>query len=123
MRNAIKVTAASAAMMLMTIGAGFAAPVSGSTLSSGAAFETGVLQVQYGGHCERLRWKCEHKYELGREGEGLCQRYREECGGRVATASACGGRASTNMSAAKKAKATAAATARSAAGASETPMS
>jgi len=80
MRNAIKVTAASAAMMLMTIGAGFAAPVSGSHLSG--VFDTGVLQVQYGGHCERLRWKCEHKYELGREGEGLCQRYREECGGR-----------------------------------------
>jgi len=82
MRNEIKVMAASAAMMLMTTGAGFAASISTPHLSG--VFDTGVLQVQYGGHCERLRWKCEHKYELGREGEGLCQRYREECGGRGA---------------------------------------
>jgi hypothetical protein len=34
------------------------------------------------GYCERLRWQCEHKYELDREGEGLCRRYREECGER-----------------------------------------
>ena len=83
MQNAIKIAAAGAAMMLMTIGAGFAAQVSTAHLGGGAAVETGVLQVQYGGHCERLRYKCEHKYELGREGEGLCQRYREECGGRA----------------------------------------
>jgi hypothetical protein len=81
MRNAIKVMAASAAMMLMTTGAGFAAPVSNAHLNGGAAFGSGVLQVQYG-FCERLRWKCEHKYELGQEGEGNCRRYREECGGR-----------------------------------------
>ena len=30
-------------------------------------------------YCDRLRWQCEHKYELGREGEGICHRYREEC--------------------------------------------
>ena len=30
-------------------------------------------------YCDRLRWQCEHKSELGREGEGLCHRYREEC--------------------------------------------
>jgi hypothetical protein len=30
-------------------------------------------------YCDRLRWQCEHKYELGREGEGICRRYREEC--------------------------------------------
>lgn len=77
MQNTIKMVAAGAAMMLMTMGAGYAAQV--STAHLGAA-ETGVLQVQWGGHCERLRYKCEHKNELGREGEGLCQRYREECG-------------------------------------------
>jgi hypothetical protein len=61
---------------------GFAAPVSNAHLNGGAAIETGVIQVQYG-FCERLRWKCEHKYELGQEGEGNCRRYREECGGRA----------------------------------------
>jgi len=73
--------AAGAAMIMMAIGASYAAPVSNTHLSG--AYDSGVLQVQYGGHCERLRWRCEHKYELGREGEGLCQRYREECGGRA----------------------------------------
>ena len=81
MRNAIKAVAAGAAMIMMAIGASYAAPVSNTHLSG--AFDSGVLQVQYGGHCERLRWRCEHKNELGREGEGLCQRYREECGGRA----------------------------------------
>ena len=32
-----------------------------------------------GGYCRHLRWKCVHKYELGQEGEGNCQRFREEC--------------------------------------------
>ncbi len=85
MRNAIKTVAAGAAMMLMTAGAGFAAPVS-TPLATGAA-ESSLMQVQYYGYghgygyCQRLRWKCEHKYELGQEGEGNCRRYREECGG------------------------------------------
>jgi hypothetical protein len=66
---------------MMTIGASYAAPVSNTHPSS--AFDSGVLQVQYGGHCERLRWKCQHKEELGQEGRGNCERYREECGGRA----------------------------------------
>ena len=82
MRNAIMTAAAGAAMMLLTLGSGTAAPV--SHVSGGAAFESGVTQVQYGygGHCERLRWRCEHKHELGQEGRGNRERYREECGGR-----------------------------------------
>jgi hypothetical protein len=31
--------------------------------------------------CDRLRFKCEHKYELGLEGRGICRRYQEMCGG------------------------------------------
>ncbi len=69
MRNAIKAVAAGAAMIMMTIGASYAAPVSNAHL--GGAFESGVLQVQYG-HCERLRYKCQHKEALGQEGEGNC---------------------------------------------------
>jgi hypothetical protein len=45
------------------------------------AIESGVTLAQWG-YCQRLRWQCEHKYELGQEGQGNCQRYREECGGR-----------------------------------------
>lgn len=33
-----------------------------------------------GNYCRRLRWQCQHKYELGEEGLGNCRRYREECG-------------------------------------------
>lgn len=81
MRNAIKAVAAGAAMIMMAIGASYAAPVSNTHLSG--AFETGVLQVQYGGRCERLRRACEHKDARGEEGEGNCRRYREECGERA----------------------------------------
>jgi hypothetical protein len=30
--------------------------------------------------CEELRRACEHKEELGEQGEGNCRRYRETCG-------------------------------------------
>ena len=79
---AIKAVAAGAAMIMMTIGASYAASVSNNPLNG--AFDAGVLHVQYGGeHCQRLRWRCEHKNELGQEGEGTCRRYHEECGERV----------------------------------------
>jgi len=51
----------------------FNAPLAGSQIQT----------VQYGGgysHCQRLRYHCEHKYELGESGEGNCRRYKEECG-------------------------------------------
>jgi hypothetical protein len=32
-----------------------------------------------GRDCEKLRWACLHKDELGEEGEGNCRRYRETC--------------------------------------------
>jgi hypothetical protein len=31
------------------------------------------------GECEQLRRACEHKDELGDQGEGNCRRYRETC--------------------------------------------
>jgi hypothetical protein len=31
------------------------------------------------GECEQLRLACEHKEELGEQGEGNCRRYRETC--------------------------------------------
>ena len=87
MRNMMKTAAAGAAMMVMTLGAAFAGPMSAPQPGGAPALETGALQAQWGGYgggygyCQRLRWKCEHKYELGQEGAGNCQRYREECGG------------------------------------------
>jgi hypothetical protein len=32
-------------------------------------------------HCERLRKACLNKRELGEQGQGNCQRYREACHG------------------------------------------
>ena len=31
------------------------------------------------GECEQLRRACEHKDELGEQGQGNCRRYRETC--------------------------------------------
>ncbi len=94
MRNAIKTAAAGAAIMLMTTGGSLAGAVSTPHPDGGPDLGAGAINAQwygyggyYGGYgrygyCARLRWRCEHKYELGQEGMGNCQRYREECGGR-----------------------------------------
>jgi hypothetical protein len=78
MRNVILTVAAGVAMFLISLGSASAAPVAPQL---GGAYENSATSVQWG-HCERLRYKCEHKYERGEEGEGNCRRYREECGGR-----------------------------------------
>jgi hypothetical protein len=53
----------------------------GGGIPSLAGVQTLLEQVQYGGYCSRLRYRCENKDELGEEGEGNCRRYRQECGG------------------------------------------
>jgi hypothetical protein len=35
--------------------------------------------AQRGGQCEELRAACESKRQLGEQGEGNCQRYRQMC--------------------------------------------
>jgi len=35
--------------------------------------------AQRGGQCEELRLACENKRQLGEQGEGNCQRYRQMC--------------------------------------------
>ena len=35
---------------------------------------------RHGGQCEELRAACMHKEELGEQGQGNCQRYRQMCG-------------------------------------------
>ena len=79
MRNFIATAAFGAAMILYSFGAASAG--SGQAGAAGkVAIESGATLAQWG-YCQRLRWRCEHKYELGQEGQGNCQRYREECGG------------------------------------------
>ncbi len=68
-------------MFFLSFGAASAEPSGYANPIAGATVESGLTRIQWG-YCERLRWRCEHKYELGQEGEGNCRRYREECGGR-----------------------------------------
>ena len=82
MRSMITAVVAGAAMILISMGAASAGPASNQPIN-GATVESAMQLAQYGGHCERLRWRCQHKEELGQEGMGNCQRYREECGGRA----------------------------------------
>ena len=39
-----------------------------------------VPTTGYAQDCRGLRWACEHKGELGLQGAGTCERYREQCG-------------------------------------------
>ncbi len=80
MRKLIATAALGAAMILSSVGAASAGP--GQVGAAGrVALESGTTLAQYG-YCQRLRWRCDHKYELGQEGMGNCERYRQECGGR-----------------------------------------
>jgi hypothetical protein len=65
------------------------APVMAPLPAIGQAVEIGPGGVQvypHGGshagrECRELRAACMHKEELGEQGQGNCQRYREMCGG------------------------------------------
>jgi hypothetical protein len=48
----------------------------GSALLVLAAGSTAQARSDF---CQRLRFKCEHKYELGEEGRGNCRRFKEIC--------------------------------------------
>jgi hypothetical protein len=77
----------SAAMLPLLIGS--------NSLAQGIEFGPGGVRVNpgygyhhrehYGGYrpdCRALRFACVHKEEMGEEGHGNCQRYRELCQGR-----------------------------------------
>src|SRR5215475_10845263 len=56
-------------------------PALGQALEIGPG---GVHVYPHGGggrECRELRAACMHKEELGEQGQGNCQRYREMCGG------------------------------------------
>jgi hypothetical protein len=82
MRNTFLVMAVGAAMFLLSAAGVSAAPAASTPLAAEAASASVLKQVQYYSYCERLRARCQYKYELGEVGEGNCRRYREECGGR-----------------------------------------
>jgi hypothetical protein len=85
MRNMVLRMALGAAITLFAVAGASAAPVIPSQAAGHAVSVSGVTPVQYYDFCERLRYKCQYKYELGEEGDGNCRRYREECGGRRQT--------------------------------------
>lgn len=56
-----------------------AAPLGASSGTSGVG--EAITKVEWG-RCSYLRYRCEHKSELGEWGEGNCRRYHSECGRR-----------------------------------------
>jgi hypothetical protein len=70
---------------LMVLGLAFAgtpttmaAPL-GADAGNSAVRGPAVIHVG-DGHCSYLRYKCEHKDEIGEWGQGNCRRYKAECG-------------------------------------------
>jgi hypothetical protein len=62
------------------------APLMAPLPAIGQSVEIGPGGVQIRPHgggreCRELRAACMHKEELGEQGQGNCQRYREVCGG------------------------------------------
>ena len=60
-----------------------------SAFSQAVEFGPGGVRIHpyhhhegYGADCRELRQACLHKGELGEQGRGNCQRYREVCRGR-----------------------------------------
>jgi hypothetical protein len=82
MRNMFMTMAVGAAMILFAVSGASAAPAIPSQTAGLASAGSAATPVQWYDYCERLRYRCQYKYELGEEGEGNCRRYREECGGR-----------------------------------------
>jgi hypothetical protein len=48
----------------------------GAALLALAAGSTAQARSEF---CQQLRFKCEHRYELGEEGHGNCRRFKEIC--------------------------------------------
>ncbi|PZR82825.1 MAG: hypothetical protein DLM68_15455 [Hyphomicrobiales bacterium] len=67
-------------------------PISASSQS--VEFGPGGVRINPGGaasgRCEELRRACEHKEQLGEQGEGNCRRYRETCQQRQSRRQVCG---------------------------------
>jgi hypothetical protein len=53
----------------------------GVQINPGYGYHHGYYHRHRGyGQCEELRAACMHKEELGEQGQGNCQRYRQMCG-------------------------------------------
>ena len=53
----------------------------GVQINPGYGYHQGYHHHHRGGECEELRAACMHKEELGEQGQGNCQRYRQMCRG------------------------------------------
>jgi hypothetical protein len=79
-------------LALLAVAALFALPMSafsqdveigpgGVQINPGYGYHHGYYHLHRGyGQCEELRAACMHKEELGEQGQGNCQRYRQICG-------------------------------------------
>ena len=52
------------------------------TIPAASLFFMNLPAATYAQDCAGLRWACEHKDQLGLQGDGTCRRYRETCGER-----------------------------------------
>lgn len=69
-----------ASFALTGISVASAAPVGPGAADSAVKAETLVQKTASSDYCAYLRYKCNHKGQLGEYGEGNCRRYRNECG-------------------------------------------
>jgi hypothetical protein len=79
MRKFILGAMIAASFGLAGVSAASAAPV-GASLSEAVNIQTLVQKTTSGDYCAYLRYKCNHKGQLGEYGEGNCRRYHRECG-------------------------------------------
>ena len=69
-----------ASVALTSVSVASAAPIGPGIADSAATVETLVQKTGNKDYCAYLRYKCNHKGQLGEYGEGNCRRYRRECG-------------------------------------------
>jgi hypothetical protein len=78
MRKFILGAMIAASFGLASVSAASAAPVAPNL--TGAVNAETLVQKTASDYCAYLRYKCNHKGQLGEYGEGNCRRYRRECG-------------------------------------------
>jgi hypothetical protein len=79
MRKFILGSMIAASFCLTGVSTASAAP-GGLGLAETVGAQTLLQKTASGDYCAYLRYKCNHKGQLGEYGEGNCRRYRQECG-------------------------------------------
>jgi hypothetical protein len=65
--------------IFLGLAAASAAPIGNGVNAGLGVQQGGIEKIQYS-YCNRLRWRFQHKEELGLEGQGACRTYRTQCG-------------------------------------------